>query len=87
MIHKTTAMQVRKNLGELLNEVQYQNRSIVITKAGKEVAAIVDIEFFERIHSMKKLFDDLTLELGDTYKDIGPDIAEAEIKQALHNKR
>jgi len=36
-------MTVRQNLGELLNEVQYRNGKVLITKAGKPVAALVDI--------------------------------------------
>ena len=44
MIKESTAMTVRQNLGELLNEVQYRRSRILITKAGKPVAALVDIE-------------------------------------------
>lgn len=49
MQREATAMTVRQNLGELLNEVQYKHDSIVITKAGKPVAAMVDIETYQRI--------------------------------------
>jgi antitoxin (DNA-binding transcriptional repressor) of toxin-antitoxin stability system len=33
-------MKVRQNLGDLLNEVQYGKGRILITKAGKPVAAL-----------------------------------------------
>lgn len=49
MLREATAMNVRQNLGELLNEVQYRDDEIVITKAGKPVAAIVGIAAFERM--------------------------------------
>ena len=35
MIREATAMTVRNNLGELLNEVQYRGYSVMITKGGK----------------------------------------------------
>ncbi len=57
MIRRAPAMTVRQNLGELLNEVQYRGDSVVITKGGKPVAAIVDIALYERIRSMREDFD------------------------------
>ena len=57
MTREATAMTVRNNLGELLNEVTYRHDSIVIRKSGKSVAAIVDIELFEKIRRMQSEFD------------------------------
>jgi prevent-host-death family protein len=54
MIHKATAMSVRQNLGELLNGVQYRHDSVLITKAGKPVAALVDI-MMPFLRNLKKL--------------------------------
>ena len=75
MQREVTAMNVRQNLGELLNEVQYKHDSVVITKAGKPVAAMVDMQTYERMRRKKdngefervwaeysKGFDDLTEE-------------------------
>jgi prevent-host-death family protein len=49
MQREATAMNVRQNLGELLNEVQYKHDEIVITKAGKPVAAMIDMAAYERV--------------------------------------
>ena len=49
MQREATAMTVRQNLGELLNEVQYRHDEVVITKAGKPVAALVDMATYERM--------------------------------------
>lgn len=43
MIREAPAMTVRNNLGELLNEVQYRGDSVMITKSGKPIAALIDI--------------------------------------------
>ena len=49
-------MTVRQNLGELLNEVQYRGDSVVITKGGKPVAAIVGRALHERIRRVREGF-------------------------------
>jgi len=64
MIREASAMTVRNNLGELLNEVAYRHDSIVIQKSGKSVAAIVDIELFEKIRRMQNEFDLICDRLG-----------------------
>lgn len=72
MQREATAMTVRQNLGELLNEVQYRHDEVIITKAGKPVAALVDMATYERMRrkndgeferlwaEFSKGFDDLT---------------------------
>ena len=50
-------MAVRQHLGELLNEVQYRRGKIVVTKAGRPVAALVDIAMFERLRKLDEEFD------------------------------
>jgi len=42
MVTEVTAVNFRKNLGDMLNQVQYRNDSIIINKDGKPVAALVD---------------------------------------------
>jgi prevent-host-death family protein len=87
MIQKVTAMSVRQNLGELLNSVQYRHDSVLITKAGKPVAALVDIELFEKIRLMREQFEHLSVELAQAYQDVDKKVAEAEIAEALQEAR
>ena len=47
--HRSHRRRLRQNLGDMLNRVQYRRDSIVITKDGKPVAALVDAALFERI--------------------------------------
>ena len=42
MITEVNAVNFRQNLGEMLNQVQYRNDSIVIKKDGRPVAALID---------------------------------------------
>jgi prevent-host-death family protein len=67
MIREAPAMTVRQNLGELLNEVQYRNGKVLITKAGKPVAALVDIALFERIRKLDEEFDQMTADFAKAF--------------------
>lgn len=83
MIKEATAMTVRQNLGELLNEIQYRHDQVVITKDGKPVAAMVDVNLFEKIRLLKGEFERLSSELASAYKDVDAATAEAEIAEAI----
>lgn len=69
IIREATAMDVRNNLGDLLNGVEYRHDSVVISKAGKPVAALVDIELFQRIRLLKGVFKKLTAEMAEAFDD------------------
>lgn len=76
MIREATAMTVRQNLGELLNEVQYRKDTVIITRAGRPVAAIVDLESLKGMQAAKHdTLDVLTAKIQDAFKDV----PEAEI--------
>ena len=68
MIREAPAMTVRQNLGELLNEVQYRRGKVVITKAGKPVAALVDIAMFTRMRKLDEEFDRMRVELAQAFE-------------------
>lgn len=87
MIREATAMKVRQNLGELLNEVQYRRDSVVVTKGGKPVAALVDIDLFRKIRLLDTEFDRLTTELAKAYEGTDPETATKEIDEAVKAAR
>lgn len=85
-----SAMKVRQNLGDLLNQVQYRNISVEITKSDKPVAALINIELFDKIKLMHKEFDILTSKIqrafkGEDKKDIENIISEA-VKHSRNKK-
>ena len=79
MIIKTSAVTFRQNLGEMLNQVQYRNDSIVINKDGKPVAALVDAELFARIRRMRERFDALSGRIAEAYVSVPVEEGLAEI--------
>ena len=71
MQREATAMTVRQNLGELLNGVQYRHDQIVITKAGKPVAALVDMTAFEKVReSQRDEFGRLWAKFSKGFEDL-----------------
>ena len=62
-------MTVRQRLGDLLNEVRYRRGQIVITKAGKPVAALVDIETFERLRRSDEELESLRAEIAEAFRN------------------
>ncbi len=49
MLKKISAMKARQNLGQLLNEVSIRGDSFIIERAGKPLAALVDMERFQQL--------------------------------------
>jgi prevent-host-death family protein len=82
VITETTAVTLRQNLGDMLNRVQYRRDSIVITKDGKPVAALVDAALFERIRRMQERFDALCERIAKGYENVPEDEGMAEIERA-----
>lgn len=88
MQREATAMTVRQNLGELLNEVQYRHDSIVITKAGKPVAAMVDMDTYERMRRKDDgAFERAWAEFAKGFEDLSEEQAQALADQALAEAR
>ena len=87
MITEVSAVNFRQNLGEMLNQVQYRNDSIVINKDGKPVAALVDAELFARIRRMRDRFDALSNRIAEAYAEIPVEEGLAEIDSLVIRER
>ena len=83
VITEATAVALRQNLGDMLNRVQYRRDSILITKDGKPVAALVDAALFERIRAMQERFDALCERIAKGYENVPQDEGMAEIEAAV----
>jgi prevent-host-death family protein len=87
MVTEVNAVNFRQNLGEMLNQVQYRNDSIVVNKDGKPVAALVDAGLFARIRTMRDRFDQLSSRVAEAYADVPADVGMAEIDAATTRER
>jgi prevent-host-death family protein len=87
MITETTAVAFRQNLGEMLNQVQFRKDSIVITKDGRPVAALIDAKLFERIRQMQERFDALSARLEEAFANVPEEEGIAEINRVAAEVR
>ena len=87
MVTEVSAVQFRQNLGEMLNQVQYRNDSIVVNKDGKPVAALVNAGLFARIRSMRDRFDQLSKRIAEAYADVPAEQGLAEIDATVARVR
>ena len=87
MIRETSAMTVRQKFGELLSEVQYRRDRVLITKAGKPVAALIDMALFEKLRKLDEEFERLTGELRKAFAKTPPQKGMALINEAVRAAR
>lgn len=87
MLIEATAMKVRQNFGELINQVQYRGAAIEITKSSKPVAALISIELFDKIQLMKKEFERLTSKLHSSFEGESLKDSELLINEAVKRAR
>jgi prevent-host-death family protein len=87
MVSEVSAVNFRQNLGEMLNQVQYRNDSIVVSKDGKPVAALVDAALFARIRVLRDRFDQLSCRVANAYGDVPDGEGMAEIDTAVTQLR
>ena len=87
MQREATAMTVRQNLGELLNEVRYQQNEIVITRAGKPVAALISFQAYAEIQRVREAdVRRLMIEMPSRFDGLSPQIAH-KLAEQLVNER
>ena len=87
MLREATAMNVRQNLGELLNEVQYRHDEIVITKAGKPVAAMIDIALYKFLKQDSDSFELLWAKFSRGFEDVSEDQVMDEVTALVKDVR
>jgi prevent-host-death family protein len=87
MLVQTSAVAFRQNLGEMLNQVQYRQDHIVISKDGKPVAALVDVKLYERIRRQRSRFEALSERLASGFSALPPSEGMAEIETAVRDQR
>jgi prevent-host-death family protein len=87
MVTEVSAVQFRQNLGEMLNQVQYRNDSILVNKDGKPVAALVGADLFARIRALRERFDELSARVAQDFAGVAADEGMAEIDAAVMQER
>lgn len=87
MLKKISAMQARRQLGQIMNEVSITRDVCIVERAGKPLVAIVPIQDYERLQKdrerARKEFFDWVNTMRASTKDVDPAILEQEIAEAV----
>lgn len=88
-----TTMDLRKNLGHILDTVSEQNEQVVISRANKPIAVIVSVAEFEakvqrknRVERLKALADSMDLWRGHHERETGTLDAVSVIRECRNER-
>jgi len=87
MIAEVSAVTFRSRLGEMLAHVQFGHNSVVVTKDGHRVAALIDADLFNRIRALRQRFDELSDRLARSYASVPEADGLTEIDQLAAAER
>ena len=87
MITETSEVAFHQNLADLLNQVHFCGDSIVISKGGKPIAALVNARLFARIRRLQRRFDELRERLAQGFSGVPDEEGLAEIDAAVQAVR
>jgi prevent-host-death family protein len=79
MVKRVSAMDLRRRLGQIMNEVFLQDDEYVIEKDGKPMAAIVPIWKLKQIEERKKTF----WNKFEEFREEGEKVRKKEIESAI----
>lgn len=82
MEKKLNITQVRDTFGDLVDEVQYQNNKLVITRHGKPAAALVPLHVYENWKSSRQRLFELIEQMQETSGEQDPDEVAALVQEA-----
>ena len=87
MVKKINALKARKNLGQLLEEVYYNDNQYVIERAGRPMAAVVPVWQLEGWRKRRERLFGMVEEVWKKNKKEKPEVIEREVQEAVRAVR
>ena len=87
MFKKVSAMKVRQNLGQVLNEVALRGDDYIVERAGKPIAAIISLEKYQSLQEERDSALQALDQIWGKMKDENPKVVENTIDEAVKNVR
>lgn len=82
MSAKVTTAEARKNFSELINNVAYGQNSVIVTRRGKDLAAVIPIADLKKLEELEEKLD--IIEAWEIKKQRGKNIKLADLKKELN---
>ncbi|MGD0397526.1 MAG: type II toxin-antitoxin system prevent-host-death family antitoxin [Syntrophobacteraceae bacterium] len=83
MLKKISAMKVRQNLGQVMNEVSLRGDDYVVERAGKPLVAIIPMEKYRKIQGDLDEFWEEVKSFQQSVRDVDPKDLDAAIEEAV----
>jgi prevent-host-death family protein len=83
MSKKISALKVRQNLGQVMNEVALRGDEYIIERAGKPLVAIIPIEKYRAMQAEVDVFFESLSEMGAATKEENSSTVERLIDEAV----
>lgn len=87
MVKTVTAIKVRQNLGQVLNETYYRGDEFIVERSGKPIAAIVPIEEFKQWKKNRNLFFQSIHTIQERNKKVPLSKIEKDVAEAVRSVR
>jgi prevent-host-death family protein len=83
MLKIISAMKVRQNLGQVMNEVSLRGDDYVVERAGKPLVAIIPMEKYRKLQRDLDDFRQEVKSFQQSVKDVDPKEVDAAIEEAV----
>jgi prevent-host-death family protein len=87
MLKRISAIKVRQNLGQVMNEVALKEDEYIVERAGKPLVAIIPIEQYQRMKGEREDFFRLTDEIQKEAAKSDSNVIDTEIEEAVQAYR
>jgi len=87
MVKKLSAVQARKNLGQILEEVYYRGDEVILERSGRGMAVIVPIGVYEQLMRQREQDFGILDEIQQKNRNVDSKQLEADVARALYEVR
>jgi prevent-host-death family protein len=82
------AFEARRKFGQLIEEAYYQKDAFIVTRAGREMAAIISIDDYRTFRKLaKEMAMQMVREVWERNKDVPVKELEADVEKAMEMLR
>jgi len=87
MLKKISAVKVRQNLGQVMNEVALKDDEYIVERAGKPIVAIIPIDQYQRLRGERADFFRMVEEIQKEARKPDTKAINSEIEEAVQAYR
>lgn len=87
MLKRISAIKVRQNLGQVMNEVALKEDEYIVERAGKPLVAIIPIEKYQRLQGEREEFFRMVEDIQKEARKSDTRTIDSEIEEAVQAYR